>query len=253
MIGISNMTEEWFRKSRVWTDYRSVLFPRERMERTPEQVDAFIELLELEEGDKVLDQCCGIGRHSLEMARRGLDVTGIDLTEEYIEECRRKADLDSLDIEFVVDDMKDFEREESFDAVINFFSSFGYFEEHSQNMEVLERVYHSLKPGGRFLLDVLGKEIVARVFRERDWKRVEDGLFLEERTMKKDFSYMEKNWILIAGDHVQEYEFSNWVYSAEEVKEMLEQTGFSEMEIYGDLDQSPYDREAERLIAVARK
>ncbi len=245
---------EWFKDEVFWEQFESALFPEERLQRTSEQVDRFIHLLELEEDDKILDLACGIGRHSLEFARRGYDVTALDITEEYLNKAEKKAEEEGLDIEFVQADMRGFEREETYDAVINFFTSFGYSKERSDNLKILRNVNSSLKPDGKFLLDVMGKEILRRVFTERDWRKLDEGYFLEERSFNEDTNMLESRWILIKDDgEVKDHVFLYKAYSARELERMLRKTGFTDIEIYGDLEKSRYDENANRLIALAGK
>ncbi len=241
--------KDWFEDQWFWEEYRSVLFPQERLNKTSKQVDRFEELLELEEGDRILDLACGIGRHSLELARRGYEVTGLDLSKAYMKEAADKAG--DLPVEFIQADMRTFVREEHYDAVINFWSSFGYFKDEVENYQVLQNVYASLKKGGRFLLDVMGKEILNRIYTERDWGRLDNGFFLEERFLRDD--YLESNWILIKDGEVMEHRFLYKLYSRDELKRLLRRSGFSSIEIYGDLYRSNYGKNSERLIAMAKK
>ncbi len=245
---------EWFEDQIFWEQFESALFPEERLERTSEQVDRFVDLLALDEGDSVLDLPCGIGRHSLEFARRGFEVTALDITEEYLNKAESKAKREGLDIEFIREDMREFKREESFNAVINFFTSFGYSKEREDNLKILRNVHTSLKSEGRFLLDVMGKEILRRVFTERDWRRLDEGYFLEERSFNEESNMLESRWILIRNDgEVREHEFLYKAYTASELERLLREAGFAEIDIYGDLERASYDQDASRLIALARR
>ncbi len=241
--------KDWFEDQWFWEEYRSVLFPQERLDKTSKQVDRFEELLELQKGDKILDQACGIGRHSIELARRGYEVTGLDLSKSYMEEATDRAG--GLPVEFLQGDMRTFVREEYYDAVINFWSSFGYFEDDQDNYQVLKNVYASLKKGGKFLLDVMGKEIINRIYTERDWSRLDGGFFLEERFLKN--GYLESNWILIKDGKVMEHRFLYKLYTPNELRRLLRRAGFSSIEFHGDLYRSNYGKNSERLIAVAKK
>jgi len=244
----------WFEDESFWEKFKDVLFSEDRMSKTNYQVDRFIELLELEKGDKILDQCCGIGRHSIELARRGYDVTAIDLTETYLEEAREKSEKEELEIEFIKADMRDFQREETYDAVINFFTSFGYSRYEDENREVLKNTYRSLKPGGKFLLDVMGKEVLDKIYTNTDKWRMDDGYFLEKREIRKDLDMLESEWKLIKDDgEVHQHKFMYKLFTKEELKNMLRDVGFSRIKIYGDLEKSSYDESASRLIAIAKK
>ncbi|MFO7792757.1 MAG: class I SAM-dependent methyltransferase [Candidatus Saliniplasma sp.] len=247
------MEEGWFENQKFWEDFRSVLFHRDRMRSTSQQVDKIVEILDLKVGDKVLDLCCGVGRHTLEFARRGYEVTGVDLTEKYIEKGEKKAKKEGVDAEFVKSDMRDFRRENTYDAAINFFSSFGYFNDERDNFKVIENVHSSLKNSGKFLIDVMGKKVMAREFTQRGEGRLDDGYFIEERDIKGDWDLLENKWTLIKDDQVHKGTFYIKIYSSQELKEILERAGFTKIDIYGDLERSEYGEDAERLIAVACK
>ncbi len=247
------MEEGWFEDQKFWEDFRSVLFHKDRMRSTSQQVDKILDLLDLEIGDKILDLCCGVGRHSLEIARRGYEVTGVDLTEKYIEKGDRRARKEGLNVEFINSDMRDFRRENTYDAAINFFSSFGYFKEDEDNFKVIQNVHSSLKIGGKFLIDVMGRKVMTREFTQEREGRLDDGYFIEEREIKGDWELLENRWTLITEDDVKKGTFYIKIYSAEGLREMLREAGFAEIDLYGDLDKSEYGEDAERLIAVARK
>ncbi|MEF8835268.1 MAG: methyltransferase domain-containing protein [Candidatus Thermoplasmatota archaeon] len=244
----------WFEDETFWEEFKQILFSEERVRKTPYQVDRFVDLLDLRKGDKILDQCCGIGRHSLELARRGYEVTGVDITEKYLEGARKKARKEGLDVEFVKADIREFRRDDFYDACINFYTSFGYSQDEDENIGVIENVHSSLKPKGEFLLDVMGREVLDKVYTEEDLWRIEDGYFKEERKIREDLDMLESNWKLIKDDgEVKEHKFMYKLYTEEELKDILREVGFREIEIYGDLDGASYDEDASRLIALAQK
>lgn len=248
------MTEkEWFEDQWFWEEFESVLFPEERLEKTSEQVDRLIDLLGLEKDEKILDLACGVGRHALEFARRGYDVTGLDLSKKYMKEASKEAEREGLDVEFIQGDMRDFVREEYYDVVINFWSSFGYFETEDENLEVLKNVQRSLKKDGIFLIDVMGREILHNIFSEKDSSYVDEGFFLEERRLKRDGDFLENDWILVKDGEVKEHKFMYWLYSEDDIREMLKKVGFKKVNVYGDLKRGDYSEDAERLIAIACK
>ena len=100
---------------------------------------------------------------------------------------------------------------------------------------------------------MVGKEILARIFLERRWDQVGDVYLLQERKVSKDWSWMENRWILIDGQKQTEYNINHWTYSAAELKQLLHETGFGRVQIFGNLKGDPYDQNAQRLIAVAHK
>ncbi|MCL5291451.1 MAG: class I SAM-dependent methyltransferase [Actinobacteria bacterium] len=117
-------------------------------ETTAEEVETIIALLEIEPGAKILDLCCGYGRHAVLLAKKGYSVTGVDVSDLMLEAARTKARSERADIECVAADMRKLPFETKFDAVINLFTSFGYFDAETEDFTVLEEVARVLKKGG---------------------------------------------------------------------------------------------------------
>ncbi|MHC4619220.1 MAG: class I SAM-dependent methyltransferase [Planctomycetota bacterium] len=243
----------WYEREDLWEALRPVLFSTEQIESAGEQVEQVISLVDLQPGLSICDLGCGVGRHSLELARRGFRVTGVDRTELYLQEAKEAAAAEGLEIEFVKEDMRNFRRPDSFDVVLSLFTSFGYFEEASDNERVLANVYTSLKSNGKLLLEMMGKEVLARIFRPREWREEGGVTVLEEREVAEHWSRIENRWILLSDGQRSEYGFSHWLYSAAELCDMLKRCGFCGVEVYGNLSGSPYDHKAERLVVLARR
>jgi len=249
------MTENrpWYNQDSYWMTFEPMLFHQKRLADTAVQVDGIINLLNIEAGAKILDLCCGIGRHSLEFARRGYQVTGVDRTKFYLDKAERQAKAEDLEIEFINEDMRAFSRNNAFDVVINMFTSFGYFEDADDDRRVVENVYRSLKSNGKFLIEVMGKELIARDFRERDWNEFNDFIILEERKLLNNWEKIESRWIVVKDDQQVEHKFVLRLYSALELSSLLKQCGFSNVEVYGSLEGIDYDHRAKKLIALATK
>ena len=243
----------WYDQDSYWTTFESILFNRKRLADTPSQVDNIIKLLDVKEGAKILDLCCGIGRHSLEFARRGFQVTGVDRTKSYLDKAKKQAKAEDLPIELVNEDMRNFCRDDAFDVVINMFTSFGYFEDASDDRQVVENVYRSLRSGGKFLIEMMGKELIARDFRERDWNEINGFIILEDRKLLNNWEKVAGRWIILKDDQRFEHKFVIRLYSAVEITSLAKQCGFTEVDVYGSLDGIDYDHSAKRLVVAAQK
>ncbi|MBM3332827.1 methyltransferase domain-containing protein [candidate division WOR-3 bacterium] len=243
----------WFEDDQFWKMYERAMFPQQRIDAAREQAGQLVARLGLKPGQAVLDLCCGPGRFSLELARRGYRVTGVDRTRSYLAEARRAARREKLEVEFVQEDMRRFMRPRAFDAVINVFPSFGYFRRQSDDLRVCRNVHRSMQPGGRFLIETLGKEGLARRYQCRDWQEVGGELVLHEVVPVDGWSALEQRRILVRKGRT--YEFRLWMrlYSAAELRGLLERAGFRSVRMYGGYDGSPYDSEARRLVVVGRK
>jgi len=119
---------------------------------------------------------------------------------------------------------------------------------------VLENVARDLRLGGTFVIDVVGKEVLARMFVSRDWHELPDGGFwLEERHVDGGWSWMRNRWVLVRGGRHEEFMVEHRLYSAGELTALLHEAGFASAEPFGNLQGAPYDEKAERLVVVARK
>jgi len=112
----------------------------------------------------------------------------------------------------------------------------------------------SLKPGARAVVELAGKEFLARQYAAKDWHTLEGGRFwLESREVLPGWEKLRVQWVFVGGAEPKEFVVEIRVYSGGELREVMLQAGFGEIEIFGGLDGRPYDREAARLVAVGRK
>ena len=244
---------QWYENDLFWETFRSELFSAERLGATPQEVDQLVELLHLQPGAKVLDLCCGIGRHSLELARRGYQTTGFDRTASYLKQARQAAQAAGLTVDLVQGDIRRFCALEEFDAVVNLYTSFGYFEDANDDKRVLLNAYASLKRGGKLLVEMMGKEVLARIFQPRDWHERSGSLFLRETKVTQNWSWAENRWVLFENGERKEFTFGHRIYSAVELTDLLKRCGFAEVKVFGSLAGAPYDHQAQRLVTVAVK
>jgi len=245
MAGGSNRRSE---DEAFWSALAPIMFDAQRWAEAPLEIARVVALLQVQPGGSFLDLCCGPGRHSLALARQGFRVTGVDIQAAYLESARKQAQAEALAAEFVQADMRRFCRPDAFDAAINIQTSFGYFEDQAENRQVLVNLQQSLRQGGALLLEMVGKEILAR-----DFHRHGEVILLEERTVSKNWTWYERQGIMLNGEQRQDYRFAHSIYSAAELEALLTESGFRSVAIYGDLAGGPYDHAARRLVAVARK
>ncbi len=230
-------------------------FPEEALARsTDTQVEFVVGALELPDGGRVLDLCCGWGRHSVRLAQRGYRVTGVELSAYHLRLAKAAAREAGVAVEWLQRDMREIPRRR-FDAVINMFTSFGYFENEAEDQRVLDGVARSLKPGGRFLIDTLNHDYLMRVFRESDWSKRRDGGFaLERRRYTPLTSRIENDWHYFTPDGKRRRQsFSHRVYTARELVMMLAQAGLTVQHAWGNFDGSELTMESPRAILLAEK
>lgn len=129
--------------------------------------------------------------------------------------------------------------EGEFDAVVNIFTSFGYFEKEEDHSQVLKEVHKSLKPSGRFLLDTTSQEWLVRHFQARDWLEHKDFILLEERKLNAERSRVEARWIMLKGAERKEYHLSLRLFTLAELMDLFAKAGLKVLGYYGGLQKEP--------------
>jgi SAM-dependent methyltransferase len=244
---------DWFEDEAFWERLYDHLFPPERFAAAPDEVDAILDLT-LQVGGAVLDLCCGPGRHAVEFARRGFDVTGVDRSRFLLGHARQRAAVEGADVEWVERDMRDFVEPEAFDLVVNLFTSFGYFDSKDDDLVVLRNIHRSLRPGGVLVMDLATKEWLARVFQDTTCDELPDGgLLVQRHEIFDDWTRIRNEWILIRDGRATSFRFHHTIYSAQELKDRVRGIGFDDVRVFGDFDGKPYGRESSRMVLVARK
>ncbi|HTO21549.1 MAG TPA: methyltransferase domain-containing protein [Spirochaetia bacterium] len=244
----------WHERDEFWETMADHMFTPARLAQAAEDIDHVLQLAAAPRGARVLDLCCGPGRHSLELARRGFTVTAVDRTQAYLDRAAAKArELGLQSVAFLKDDMREFRKPGAFDLVINLFTSFGYFEDPAEDLRVMENIRQSMEPGGKLVMEMLGKEPLAARFRPHDWYEEGGVLFLEDRVLSRDWSWIDTRWIRIEGTRRSEFTLSHRVYSAAELSALARRAGFIETRAFGSLEGIPYDHQASRLVLVATR
>lgn len=250
-------------------EYYDVIY-REYLERIVPRMIDFVEEVFRRDAKRpvrrILDIACGTGGPTLELARRGYSVVGLDLHEEMLRIAREKAKRLGLSVEFMQGDAREMEFEEEFDAVTMFFSSLPYMTTWDDLIKLLKAVYRALKPGGVFVADETNPYYMARVLGRHAGPVVWDVRHGEETIVLIDFKELEdvtgvlwfKRLILILkpDGSVRAHLMSDKLrsYTAQELKLACKEVGFEFCRVYGDMrvtEEEPTS--ARRLFLVARK
>lgn len=243
----------WFAEDSFWEHTYPFMFPESRFIAGAESVSKIASLTKVTSGS-VLDLACGPGRTAIPFALAGYHVTGVDRTEFLLQKGRELAAKQSADLEWIQRDMREFIRLNSFDLVVNLFTSFGYFDDAEDNRLVLQNAFGSLKPGGVFVIDHLGKELLASRLQSTLSEQSSDGSALfQQIQVIDDWSRVACDWTLVMGENARTFRVCHWLYSGQELRDLLRGVGFQDISLFGSWDQTPYDAKAQRLIAVARK
>lgn len=218
------------------------------------EVEGIVRMLNLTPPSRILDLCCGFGRHSLILASRGYDVTGLDISRSFLNYARRKAEERGIFLKFEQRDMREIQHESEFDAVINIFTAFGFFENEQEDMKVLECVARALKPNGQFVIDTLNRDFVIHSGQYQTWKQRNGTTVLEERFFDFFKSRLEINHHLIDSKNGErKLESSFRLYTLTEMLDMFDKAGLMLTDVYGNFDGSLYSGESPRMILIARR
>ncbi|MDB4979731.1 MAG: Methyltransferase type 11 [Myxococcales bacterium] len=204
-------------------------------EQTLREVEFIEASLAARPGARILDIGCGYGRHAIELVQRGLDVTGLDLSLPLLIRAADEAQKRALSVNFVHADMREMAFNEEFDGVTCMLTSFGYFDEDA-NMRVAENIARALKPGGRFLLDLVNRDYIVGDLPSRVWWEGNGCVVLEEVDFNFHTSRILTHRSIVFEDGRQlEQELSIRAYSLHEIGRLLRQAGFRVIDISGGL------------------
>src|ERR1700736_4051352 len=152
-------------------------------ERTPVEIDRLEALLRLRPPIRILDLPCGQGRHAIELAVRGYDVTGVDLSPFLLKVADQRARADGVRVRWLAGDMRQPIAGERFAVVLNLFTSLGYFADEADDRTVVDAAAAMLVPGGRFVIELINGERVMAQFQEREWFTVGQTVVVERRSL----------------------------------------------------------------------
>jgi SAM-dependent methyltransferase len=248
------------RKGRLWwedlfnDDY---LRTSERLtdEQIAREVDFVEDSLGIERGGAVLDLACGTGRHAVDLARRGYEVVGFDLSLAMLARAGDEAQDREAKLNFVQGDMREMSFDEQFDGVFCWNTSFGFFEE-EKNALVVDRIHRSLRAGGLFLLDVVNRDFLVRQSPSLAWFEGDGCVCMDEMSVDFITSRMRvKRTMMLDDGRSREIEYSMRVYSLHELGKILHDHGFKVCEVSGRVATPGvfFGNESPRTIILAEK
>jgi SAM-dependent methyltransferase len=219
------------------------------------EVDFIEESLGLQQGGMILDLACGAGRHAVEMAVRGYNVVGYDLSVAMLARAADEAHERDQKLNFLHGDMRDIGFEEMFDGVYCWSTSFGYFDD-EKNFLVAQRIHRSLRTGGMLLLDVANRDFVTQRQPSLVWFEGEGCVCMDE--MRVDFIHSRlrvKRMVMLDDGRTRELDYSIRLYTLHELGRLLHDVGFKVTEVSGH-PATPgvfMGADSPRLIVLAEK
>lgn len=237
---------DWYRK--WFNHFYPKLYPHRSLAEAEFQVNAVINLIRTREN--CLDIACGTGRHLRYLAKYFNRTVGLDLSKDLIEIGRLEGNFDNSEV--YISDMRSPPFSEKFDLVTNFFTGLGYFQSDQEHLELLKNWKGLVKPTGTLLIDYLNRDYVINNIVPSSDREIDGYNVTETRSLSPDGLRIEKNIVISKNDFKENYFESVRMYTSKEVMQMLKESGFKTIDIFGDFDWNAFTTGSERLILVAK-
>jgi ubiquinone/menaquinone biosynthesis C-methylase UbiE len=218
-----------------------------------QQAEAAMQAAQLIPPARILDLCCGYGRHAIPLAQMGFAVAGLDYSSDMLARARKDAARSGVEIEFRQGDMRELPWTEAFDGCVMIGGSFGVFEDEMENERALHTVAAALKTGGRFVLDAANRDRIVCANQPQRWQEGEGWLRCVESWFDPvaGVNHARERW-LREGEWT-ERTHSRRLYTATELDAMLRRAGLTPIAYYGDYDQNEFTTRSHRILVVAEK
>lgn len=253
-MSISPNQLHWSDSDEFWEKTYPFEFDDKRFASAPREIDGLLRLVNVPAPAHILDLCCGPGRHAIELAKRGYDVTGVDRTAFYIDIARQSATRANLNVNFQVADARTFVQSRSFDLVLNLFTSFGYFKTEAEDREMLHSAYESLRPGGQLVIETLNSNEVIKTVHATSRREHPSGVLLEDSTLSKDRRILSTHWTLLPNSGQESgFDFTLRLYSHTELQRLLEKVGLNHISKFAGFSGAPFTGQSARILIVATK
>lgn len=246
--------KEWW-KTFFDDDWKRFSFDAHTAEHTSKEARFIIQALDLKPAEQVLDLCCGIGRHALELARRGFrHVIGQDFCREYLEHAASEARREGLKLDLMESDMRRIPGYGNLDAIYSWHTSFGYFEKEEENEKVMDAVGGALRQGGRFLLDSGSRDWEIRNFAAQTWHGEAPNYIIENTRFDLATSTHHGEWTFMSPDGTRKTRRMQLrQYSLHEMIELMARYGLCFVKAWGSIEGEPFTFDSRRMIVLAAK
>lgn len=255
----------WTRE--VFLEHPEMFLPllEDRLSRAREQVDGLVKLFErhgVEHGSMVLDLACGIGRHSIELALRGYNVIGVDISLEYLAIAERESERKGVSdhCRFVDGDMRNigslFEGQ-LFSSSLSLFTSLGYYDDET-DLSILRQLNHLSLDGGLLIVHIMCKKHAESLDGKRKLRKNNGILRIEDSIYDQKTSRLKARWTFLK-ETLKGYKkigvlhFENRLYTYKELSEMFKLAGWDHLESFSDLKLNPFEGDSKYVVLVSRK
>ncbi len=242
-------------------DFKAVFEPKDYLyfyedsiseDRTEKQVEFLVRELKLDKPFDILDLACGHGRHANRLGKLGHRVTGVDITQGFLDIAKIEAEKKDISVDYIHGDMREIAFLEEFDRVILLYTSFGYFED-EENLKVLKNVYGALKHGGIFCLDTHNRDVFLKHFLPYSVTEKGKDLMIDRWKFDNATGRLYNRRIVIRNGERKDKPFFVRFYNSSEIEELLKIAGFEKCQMYSDWDANPFKSDSRRMIVTAKK
>ena len=241
--------KDWWKT--FFDDFRPV-FPRATQRECTAEARYVMKKLGLKKGQKLLDCPCGFGRIALPLAKMGVKVTGVDITQSYLDEFATKARKQGVRVTLLKQDMRRITFKSAFDAAANLYTSIGYFDSDAEELKIFRRVFDALRPGGKFLLMTINRDWIILNFVSNNWEEIGGVRVLQKRRLDYSRSMMHDEWRFITDGAEKVHYTTLRLFAFHELRVMLEKVGFVGVDGFGR-DDKPTGRKNRNLYVLASK
>ncbi len=259
----SKTPKTWWKKQ-FGATYYHLYNPVLSQSRSRDEASFIRKIVPLRPTHNILDLGCGHGRHAIELSKANLKITGLDYSDYFLKIARKEAKKNNSSVTFIKKDMRELADHNTYDVILSLYSAFGYFA-HEENIDVLHRIFNALKPGGKFLIDVInayehvsyikkyGKKVRPGVYKYvkkntvDGYNLIDTDLYYEDAQLDSYHRKWQKNG---KSGYFHYYMIQ---YTLKQYKQMLEHVGFEIQNLYGNYNESTWSKGSWRTIILCHK
>ena len=245
------MKSEWFKDWFNTQEYLNVYQHRNESD-AEVHIKLVLENVQISSKSNILDMACGAGRHAIILARKGFNVTAVDLSENLLSIAKKTADGENLSINFIHSDIRKFDTIDKFNLILNLFTSFGYFETDKENYAVLQKAYDLLEDEGYFVLDFFNLRFMQQNLIEFSEENFGSAEIHQYRKIKDN--RVTKKIVITKDGNLSTYEESVRMFTKDELVSTITKIGFDIYKTFGDFLGNEFDDlKSPRLILFCKK
>lgn len=244
---MSEWYKDWFNSEEYLTVYKH---------RNDQDADKLLKLIfnnvDIPKKSNVLDAACGAGRHSIQLAKNGFNVTGFDLSDTLLKIAKINAVKQKADINFINSDIRNFYSKTNFSLIVNLFTSFGYFDSDDENFKFFENAFSMLLEGGYLVFDYFNSNYLMSNLVPISQKQIGDLNITEKRTINNN--RVKKEIIIKKNSLTKSFIESVKLYDFSTILSKFEEIGYKNFKIFGDFEGDSFNElNSDRLIIICQK